>query len=145
MAFSFPTDELSAATAAGGPDSEAIGLTIDTQGYALFGLSLFLVILCALSIATILGVLAEDYRTAQSLNIPLVFLILVPYFISLFADFNTMSLPAKILVLAIPFSHPFFAMQNMMFGHHANVLAGPGLQSGFCDGNACLDDKDFCY
>jgi len=42
---------------------------------------------------------------------------MVPYFISLFADINTMSLPAKILVLAIPFSHPFFAMQNIMFGH----------------------------
>jgi len=117
MAFSFPTDELSSVTGGLAPILKQLGLTIDTQGYVLFGLSLFLAILCALSIATVLGVLAEDYRTAQSLNIPLVFLILVPYFISLFADINTMSLPAKILVLAIPFSHPFFAMQNMMFGH----------------------------
>ncbi|MFA4926195.1 MAG: ABC transporter permease [Candidatus Aminicenantales bacterium] len=118
MAFSFPTEELSSATGGGvALILKQLGLTINTQGYILFGLSLFLAILCALSIATILGVLAEDYRTAQSLNIPLVFLILVPYFISLFADINTMSLPAKILVLAIPFSHPFFAMQNMMFGH----------------------------
>ncbi|MGB9905838.1 MAG: ABC transporter permease, partial [Candidatus Saccharicenans sp.] len=99
------------------PILKQLGLTINTQGYILFGISLFLTILCALALATILGVLAEDYRTAQSLSVPLVFVVMIPYFISLFADINTMSLPAKILVLAIPFSHPFFAMQNIMFGH----------------------------
>jgi len=117
-AFNF-TDMEDVSRALGGlsPILKQLGLTINTQGYILFGISLFLTILCALALATILGVLAEDYRTAQSLSVPLVFIVMVPYFISLFADINTMSLPAKILVLAIPFSHPFFAMQNIMFGH----------------------------
>jgi ABC-2 type transport system permease protein len=116
-AFSFTNDEISQAMSGVAPILKQLGLTISTQGYLLFGLSLFLSILCALSLATILGVLAEDYRTAQSLSFPLIFLVMVPYFVSLFADINTMSLPAKILVLIIPFSHPFFAMQNLMFGH----------------------------
>ncbi len=116
-AFSFTNDEVSQAMSGITPILKQLGLTISTQGYVLFGLSLFLAILCALSLATILGVLAEDYRTAQSLSFPLIFLVMVPYFISLFADINTMALPAKILVLIIPFSHPFFAMQNLMFGH----------------------------
>lgn len=116
-AFSFNTGDIAKAMSGVAPILKQLGLTITTQGYALFGISLFLTILVALSLATILGVLAEDYRTAQSLTVPLVFLVLVPYFISLFADINTMSLPAKILVLAIPFSHPFFAVQNIMFGH----------------------------
>lgn len=116
-AFSFNTGDIAKALGSMAPIMKQLGLTINTQGYVLFGISLFLTILVALSLATILGVLAEDYRTAQSLTVPLVFLVLIPYFISLFADINTMSLPAKVLVLAIPFSHPFFAVQNLMFGH----------------------------
>jgi ABC-2 type transport system permease protein len=116
-AFNFSSGDIAKAMSGVTPILKQLGLVINTQGYVLFGLSLFLTILVALSLATVLGVLAEDYRTAQSLNVPLVFLVLVPYFISLFADLNTMSLPAKILVLAIPFSHPFFALQNIMFGH----------------------------
>jgi len=115
--FSFSDVDISKALGSATPILKQLGLTINTQGYILFGISLFLTILCALALATVLGVLAEDYRTAQSLSMPIVFIVLIPYFISLFADINTMSLPAKILVLAIPFSHPFFAMQNIMFGH----------------------------
>lgn len=123
-AFNFSDVDISQALGGITPILKQLGLTISTQGYVLFGISLFLTILCALSLATILGVLAEDYRTAQSLSVPLVFIVLIPYFISLFADINTMSLPAKILVLAIPFSHPFFAMQNIMFGHMNMVWLG---------------------
>ncbi|MDD8030367.1 MAG: ABC transporter permease [Acidobacteriota bacterium] len=123
-AFSFTNDEVSQAMSGVAPILKELGLTISTQGYLLFGLSLFLSILCALSLATILGVLAEDYRTAQSLSFPLIFLVMIPYFISLFADINTMALPAKILVLIIPFSHPFFAMQNLMFGHLTMLWLG---------------------
>jgi len=123
-AFSFNTGDIAKAMSGVAPILKQLGLTITTQGYALFGISLFLTILVALSLATVLGVLAEDYRTAQSLNVPLVFLVLIPYFISLFTDINTMSLPAKIFVLAIPFSHPFFAMQNIMFGHLNLVWIG---------------------
>ncbi|HAR36714.1 MAG TPA: ABC transporter permease [Acidobacteria bacterium] len=115
--FSFSNEDISSALGGATPILKQLGLTISTQGYVLFGMSLFLTILCALALATVLGVLAEDYRTAQSLSMPIVFIVMVPYFISLFADLYTMSLPAKILVLAIPFSHPFFAMQNIMFGH----------------------------
>lgn len=123
-AFTFSDVDISRALGGITPILKQLGLTISTQGYVLFGISLFLTILCALSLATILGVLAEDYRTAQSLSVPLVFIVLIPYFISLFADIKTMSLPAKILVLAIPFSHPFFAMQNIMFGNLNMVWLG---------------------
>ena len=123
-AFSFSEGDIGQALSGVAPLLKQLGLTINTQGYVLFGISLFLTILCALALATILGVLAEDYRTAQSLSFPLIFLVMVPYFISLFADINSMSLPAKLLVLAIPFSHPFFAMTNIMFGHLNMVYLG---------------------
>ncbi len=101
-----------------------LGLTMDAKAYIILGVSLFFAILCALAMATILGVLAEDFRSAQSLVMPMVFLVLIPYLISFIADFRTLSLPIKIIVLAIPFSHPFLAVQNIMLGNYQSVLLG---------------------
>ncbi len=47
-----------------------LGLTLTGNGYLLLGISLFLALLCGLAMATILGVLAEDFRSAQSLMLP---------------------------------------------------------------------------
>lgn len=103
---------------------QSLGLALSPNHYLLLGLSLFLAILCGLAMATILGVLAEDYRSAQSLIMPLVFLVLIPYFLSFFADFRSMSLPVKILVYLIPFSHPFLASQNLLLGNYGIVFGG---------------------
>ena len=72
----------------------------------------------------ILGVLAEDFRSAQSLIMPVVLIVMIPYFISLFADLNSLSLPVKILVMAIPFSHPFLAVQNLYLQNYGAILGG---------------------
>jgi ABC-2 type transport system permease protein len=101
-----------------------LGLAMDARSFLILGVSLFFAILCALAMATILGVLAEDFRSAQSLVMPMVFLVLIPYFISFFSDFRTLSLPLKIFVLAIPFSHPFLAIQNIMLGNYQSVFLG---------------------
>lgn len=101
-----------------------LGLTLTTNGYVLLGISLFFAILCGLAMATILGVLAEDFRSAQSLMLPLMLLILIPYLLSFFADVNTMPLPVKLLIMAIPFSHPFLATPNIMLGRQSVVLYG---------------------
>ncbi len=101
-----------------------LGLSMTTNGYLLLGVSLFFAILCGLALATILGVLAEDFRSAQSLILPVLILVMIPYFISFFADFNTLSLPVKLLVYAIPFSHPFIATQYILLGNFQPVLMG---------------------
>lgn len=121
-------DEVASAGAkAGGAALMAkLGLTFDTTGYIILGLSLFLAILVALAMAMILGVLAEDFRSAQNMIMPLMFMVMIPYFISLFADINTVSLPVKILILAIPFSHPFLVSQNIYLGHYGMIAAGLG-------------------
>ncbi len=121
-------DEIASAGAkAGGAALMAkLGLTFDTTGYIILGLSLFLAILVALAMAMILGVLAEDFRSAQNMIMPLMFMVMIPYFISLFADINTVSLPVKILILAIPFSHPFLVSQNLYLGHYGMIAAGLG-------------------
>jgi ABC-2 type transport system permease protein len=103
---------------------QKLGLAMNAKALLILGVSLFFAILCALAMATILGVLAEDFRSAQSLVMPMVFLVLIPYFISFFADFRTLSLPVKLFVLAIPFSHPFLALQNIVLGNYRAVALG---------------------
>jgi ABC-2 type transport system permease protein len=101
-----------------------LGLYFSTSGYVILGLAIFLAILVALALAMILGVLAEDFRSAQNMIMPLTFMVMIPYFISLFADINTIALPAKILILAIPFSHPFLVAQNLYLGNYGMIAAG---------------------
>jgi ABC-2 type transport system permease protein len=105
---------------------QKLGLTFNTTGYIVLGLSLFLAILVALALAMILGVLAEDFRSAQNMIMPLMFMVMIPYFISLFADINSVSLPVKIFILAIPFSHPFLVSQNLYLGNFGMIAAGLG-------------------
>jgi len=101
-----------------------LGLSFSANGYLLFGLSLFFAILCALALAMILGVLAEDFRSAQGLVMPVIFLVMIPYFISIFSDISSLSLPFRILVLAIPFSHPFLTTQNIFLQNYQAVWLG---------------------
>jgi len=112
------------AQAGGSAIMQKLGLTFDTTGTVILGLSLFLAILVALALAMILGVLAEDFRSAQNMIMPLMFMVMIPYFLSLFADINTVSLPIKIFILAIPFSHPFLVSQNLYLGNYGMIAAG---------------------
>ena len=105
---------------------QKLGLTFDTTAYVILGLSIFLAILVALAMAMILGVLAEDFRSAQNMIMPLMFMVMIPYFVSLFADLNTMSLPLKIFILLIPFTHPFLVSQNIYLGNWGMIAAGLG-------------------
>jgi ABC-2 type transport system permease protein len=118
--------DISQAAAASGVTGviQKLGLTMDTKGFLILGISLFIAILVALALATILGVLAEDYRSAQSLLLPLMFLVMIPYFLSFFSDPKTLSLPVKILLYAIPFSHPFLTTQNLYLENYSAILYG---------------------
>jgi ABC-2 type transport system permease protein len=107
-----------------GPVVKQLGLSLSGASLVILGLSLFMAILCALALATILGVLAEDFRSAQSLIMPVILLVMIPYFLTLFSDPKTLSLPAKILLMAIPFSHSFLAVQNMFLGDYKSVFFG---------------------
>jgi ABC-2 type transport system permease protein len=117
-------DALKAASSQSGAVMRRLGLYFDTSGYLILGVSLFLAILVALALAMILGVLAEDFPSAQNMLMPLMFMVMIPYFLSLFADINTVSLPVKIFILAIPFSHPFLVSQNLYLGNYGLIFGG---------------------
>ncbi|NLO82969.1 MAG: ABC transporter permease [Clostridiales bacterium] len=103
---------------------QQLGLQFKPNDFILLGISLFLAILCALGLAIILGVLVEDLKSAQTMILPLIFLVMIPYFISMFSDINSLSLPVRVLIMLIPFSHPFIASQNILLGNYDIVFYG---------------------
>lgn len=108
-----------------------LGLTMDVQQYVMVGLQMFLSILIALSISLVLGVLASDAKTAQSLIMPINFATMVPYFLSMMIDINSASPLVKYIAYAIPFTHAFTASENAMFGNTSVYWGGFAYQLVF--------------
>jgi ABC-2 type transport system permease protein len=101
-----------------------LGLKLTTIGLAELGTILFLAILLALAIAMILGAFSEDAKSAQGVVAPLMILVMIPYFITLFMDVNVLSAPVRYLIYAIPFSHIFLAIPNILLGNDLFILYG---------------------
>lgn len=101
-----------------------LGLTLTTSGYIFLGIQLFLTLLISLSISMILGALAKDTKSAQALMMPITFLAMVPYIMTMLIDLKTLSPVLRYLIYAIPFTHTFMAADNIMFGNSALFWGG---------------------
>ncbi len=108
---------------------EKLGLNIDTAGYVLVGISLFLSILIALSISLILGVFADDVKKAQGLVAPIIFIIMIPYLLTMFIDMSTASPILKAFLYIIPFTHTFIATSSLFLHNYTGVMFGIGYQA----------------
>ncbi len=108
-----------------------LGLTLGPADYLLVGLQMFLTIMIALCLSTMLGAMANDVKSAQTAVMPIMLLIMVPYFFTLFLDVNTLSGVGKYLLYAIPFTHTFTAANNVMFGNYTVFLGGLAYQAVF--------------
>lgn len=96
---------------------EKLGLSLGAADYALVGLQLFFTIMICLSVSLILGALINDSKNTQNMIMPIMMFAIIPYMISMFADINTLPMAIRILVYAIPFTHTFSAIPNLMFGN----------------------------
>lgn len=105
-----------------------LGLQLGPMQYCLIGIQLFLTIMIALAISMILGALAKDVKSASSMMMPLMFLAMIPYFITMFMDVGSLPLPAQILLYLIPFTHTFSASANLLFGNNIVFFAGMAYQ-----------------
>lgn len=101
-----------------------LGISFGIGTYVLLGSSLFMGILVALSIAMILGLLADSVKGVQAVTTPLMILVLLPYILTMFLDINKVSPVLKYAILAIPFSHPFLAAQKIITHDYAAIIAG---------------------
>ena len=101
-----------------------LGLSLGVTDYILIGLQLFMTILICLSVSLILGAMANDIKSSQTMIMPMMFLAMIPYIISMLTDVNTLPMAVRILVYAIPFTHTFSSISNLMFGNTALFFGG---------------------
>jgi ABC-2 type transport system permease protein len=107
-----------------GADDVDLDLSLSRAEYALVALSMFTALLAGLAIAMLLGTFAKDFKSGQTLIFPLVLMALIPMFVTMFKDFDTLPAGLQVFIFAIPFSHPMMAMRSLMFGDYAFVVAG---------------------
>jgi len=100
------------------------GLALGMQDYLLVGISLFTALLAGLSLCIVLGTFAKNYRSAQTLIFPITALAMISVFITMFKDFDTIPAILRVLVFAIPFSHPMMAMRALMLDNYSLVIGG---------------------
>lgn len=100
------------------------GISLTLIDYILIGLSVFLSLLSALSLCMVLGTFAKNYKSAQTLTVPVSVLAIIPMFMIMFKDFDTLPFSLKIILFAIPFSHPMMAMRSLLFKNYFIVIAG---------------------
>jgi ABC-2 type transport system permease protein len=100
------------------------GLALGVQDYLLVGISLFVALLAGLALCIVLGTFAKNYRSAQTLIFPITALAMISMFITIFKDFDTIPVALRILVFAIPFSHPMMAMRALMMDSYPLVIGG---------------------
>jgi len=92
--------------------------------YAILMLSMFLAIVCALGICMILGAFAKNYKSAQTMTMPLSIMAMLPMFVIMFSGWYGSGMIIKGVTFVIPFSHPMIAVQSLMFGDYSLVFAG---------------------
>jgi ABC-2 type transport system permease protein len=108
----------------GVPEEVEIDLGLSAADYALVAVSLFTALLAGLALAMLMGTFAKDFKSGQTLIFPLVLMALLPMFVTMFKDFDTLSPGMQALIFLIPFSHPMMAMRSLMFGDYLMVGAG---------------------
>ncbi|MCL1858715.1 MAG: ABC transporter permease [Oscillospiraceae bacterium] len=110
---------------------ETFGITFNITTLAIVGVQLFLSVLCGLAISLLIGMMIEDIKSLQAYLIPIIFAVMIPYFLSMFLDINTLPLIAKILVYAIPFTHTYTAFTNIFVQNYTLLIFGAIYQAIF--------------
>ena len=77
-----------------------------------------------LAISIILGALVNDSKSAQTMLLPIMMMVMIPWFVTMFTDVNSLPTVPKLIVYAIPFTHTFTAIPNLMFGNTTELWIG---------------------
>ncbi len=115
---------MSSSFQAGSANIAQAGLTLGILDYSILAISLALTIIAGLTICMLMGTFAKDYKSAQMLMFPLMILVFIPFFLTMFKSFYTFPLVLKGLLFAIPFSHPMMAMNFLLFDDFMLVAGG---------------------
>jgi len=105
-------------------DLVSLGLIPSLFGYLLLGISLFVALISALALAVIISAFAEDVRGAQSLVGFIYPLIFIPSLLLMFLDINSLPFAVRIIIYAIPFTHPIIAAKAVTIGDYLTAVWG---------------------
>ena len=108
----------------GDVDLSEIGLVLGPVEWIVTMLVMFVSIMCALGLCMILGAFVKSYKGAQTMTLPISVLAMIPMFIFMLSDWNSLGVGMRAIMFAIPFSHPMMVMQNLLFGNVLLLLAG---------------------
>jgi len=103
---------------------ENFGISFNFFTFSVIGVQLFLSVLCGLGVALIIGIILEDIKTLQAYIVPIMFVIMIPYFVTMFTDINTLPMIFKILIYIIPFTHTFAAATNVFTQNYTILIGG---------------------
>jgi len=134
VGFNYYLSSFTSTTAGTNVDLVSLGLTPSPLGYLILGVSLFVTLLSALALAVILSAFAEDVRSAQSLVGYIYPFLIVPTMVLMYVDVNSLPLAIKIILYAIPFSHPTIASKAVVMGDYWTAVLGIAYVSMFTIG-----------
>ena len=107
-----------------GASTASLGLTLNGIDFVLIGLVVFVSLVAALAFCMLLGTMAKNFKSAQTLTFPVAILVLIPMFVTMFKDFDTLPIGLKAVIFGIPFSHSMMAPRALLFGDYLMVFAG---------------------
>jgi ABC-2 type transport system permease protein len=99
-------------------------LMLSGTDLVLLGISIFVTLIAALAFCMLLGTFAKNFKSAQTLTFPVAMLALIPMFVTMFKDFDTLPLAFKGVLFGIPFSHPMMAPRALIFDDYLLVISG---------------------
>ncbi len=105
-------------------DLSTYGFKLDILDYFFISLSLFSSLLAGLSLCIVIGTFAKNYKSAQTLTLPISALAIIPMFIIMFKGFASLPFSLKAIIFAIPFSHPMMAPSFLLLNEYSIVIAG---------------------
>jgi len=108
-----------------------LGFSISGLDIILFGLQLFLSLAIGLSLSLILGAMATDVKSVQTLTMPIMMAVMLPFFVTMFVDFGSMPTAFKAVMFVIPFTHSYNALSNLMTNDTAMFWGGFAYQIAF--------------
>ncbi len=120
-----------------------LGINISFGNIALVFFELFITIAIGLCLSLIVGAMATDAQSLQTLLMPVMFLTMIPFFVTMFADVSKMGIVGKVVMFIIPFTHAYTAMGNIVFGHTGMLIGGLIYQLVFLGGTMYAAVKIF--
>jgi len=105
-------------------DLASVGLAPTLPAYLVLGASLFITLVSALALAIAISSFAEDVRSAQTIVGYFYFILFIPMIFTMYTDINMLPLTLRLVLLAIPYTHPMLAARASFTGDYTTAVLG---------------------